>query len=64
MKKRFYLKLILRKVPVKVTHNKDWRENDLEEEKYLCDYDGDYEFKLRIDTDGNINSLDNYQRKL
>lgn len=50
-----------KKVPVKVTYNKDWRESDLEEEKYLCDYVGDYEFKLRIDTDGNINSLDNYQ---
>lgn len=46
-----------KKVPVKVTYNKDWRENDPEEEKYLCDY----EFKLRIDEDGNINSLDNYQ---
>ena len=50
-----------KKVSVKVTYNKDWRENDPEEEKYLCDYVGDYEFKLRIDTDGNINSLDNYQ---
>ena len=50
-----------KKVPVKVTYNKDWRENDPEEEKYLCEYVGDYEFKLRIDTDGNINSLDNYQ---
>lgn len=50
-----------KKVPVKVTYNKDWRENDPEEEKYLCDYVGDYEVKLRIDTDGNINSLDNYQ---
>lgn len=49
-----------KKVPVKVTYNKDWRENDSEEEKYLCDYVGDYEFKLRIDADGNINSLDNY----
>lgn len=49
-----------KKVPVKVTYNKDWRESDPEEEKYLCDYVGDYEFKLRIDTDGNINSLDNY----
>lgn len=49
-----------KKVPVKVTYNKDWREGNLEEEKYLCDYVGDYEFKLRIDTDGNINSLDNY----
>ena len=49
-----------KQVPVKVTYNKDWRESDPEEEKYLCEYDGDYEFKLRIDTDGNINSLDNY----
>lgn len=49
-----------KKVDVKVSYNKDWRENDPEEEKYLCDYVGDYEFKLRIDTDGNINSLDNY----
>lgn len=49
-----------KKVPVKVTYNKDWRESDPEEEKYLCEYVGDYEFKLRIDTDGNINSLDNY----
>lgn len=49
-----------KKVPVKVTYNKDWRESDPEEEKYLCDYVGDYAFKLRIDTDGNINSLDNY----
>lgn len=50
-----------KKVPVKVTYNKDWRENDPEEEKYLCEYVGNYEFKLKIDTDGNINSLDNYQ---
>lgn len=50
-----------KKVSVKVTYNKDWRESDPEEEKYLCEYVGDYEFKLRIDADGNINSLDNYQ---
>ena len=49
-----------KKVPVKVTYNKDWREGNLEEEKYLCEYVGDYEFKLRIDADGNINSLDAY----
>ena len=49
-----------KKVPVKVTYNKDWRESDPEEEKYLCEYDGDYEFKLRIDTEGNINSMHNY----
>ena len=50
-----------KKVSVKVTYNKDWRESDPEEEKYLCEYVGDYEFKLRIAADGNINSLDNYQ---
>lgn len=50
-----------KKVPVKVTYNKDWRENDPEEEKYLCEYVGDYEFKLRTDTDDNFISLDNYQ---
>lgn len=50
-----------KKVPVRVTYNKDWRENNPEKEKYLCEYVGDYDFKLRIDTDGNINSLDNYQ---
>ena len=45
-----------KKVPVKVIYNKDWRENDPEEEKYLCEYVDDYEFKLRIDTDGNFGS--------
>lgn len=50
-----------KKVPVKVAYNKDWRENDPEEEKYLCEYIGDYEFKLRTDTDDNFVSLDNYQ---
>lgn len=50
-----------KKVPVKVTYNKDWRENDPEEEKYLCEYVGNYEFKLRIGTDGNFDSLDDYQ---
>lgn len=52
--------IIPKVVHVNVRYNKDWRESDSEEEKYLCDYVGDYEFKLRIDTDGNINSLDNY----
>lgn len=60
-RKKILFEIIPKKVSVKVTYNKDWREGNLEEEKYLCDYVGDYEFKLRIDTDGNINSLDNYQ---
>lgn len=50
-----------KKVDVKVSYNKDWRENDPEDEKYLCEYVGDYEFKLRTDTDDNFISLDNYQ---
>lgn len=53
--------IIPKVVHVNVRYNKDWRENDPEDEKYLCEYVGDYEFKLRIDADGNINSLDNYQ---
>lgn len=53
--------IIPKVVHVNVRYNKDWRENDPEDEKYLCEYVGDYEFKLRIDTDGNIISLDNYQ---
>lgn len=36
-----------KKVPVKVTYNKDWRENDSEEEKYLCDYVGDYKLTVQ-----------------
>lgn len=53
--------IIPKVVHVNVRYNKDWRENDPEEEKYLCDYVGDYEFKLRTDTDGNFGSLDDYQ---
>lgn len=53
--------IIPKVVHVNVRYNKDWRENDPEEEKYLSDYVGDYEFKLRIDTDGNFGSLDDYQ---
>lgn len=49
-----------KKVPVKVTYNKDWRESDPDEEKYLCEYVGDFEFKLRIDSDDNFISLDDY----
>lgn len=53
--------IIPKVVHVNVRYNKDWRENDPEEEKYLSDYVGDYEFKLRTDTDDNFVSLDNYQ---
>ena len=53
--------IIPKVVHVNVRYNKDWRESDPEEEKYLCDYVGDYEFKLRIDMDGSFGSLDDYQ---
>lgn len=53
--------IIPKVVHVNVRYNKDWRENDSEDEKYLCEYVGDYEFKLRTDTDDNFISLDNYQ---
>lgn len=52
--------IIPKVVHVNVRYNEDWRENDSEDEKYLCEYVGDYEFKLRTDTDDNFISLDNY----
>lgn len=33
-------------VHVNVQYNKDWRQGDPEENRYLCEYDGDYEFTL------------------
>ena len=50
-----------KKVFVHVSYNKDWREGNPEEEKYLCKFDGDYEFKLRTKTNGVFESLDNYE---
>ena len=54
----FYI--VPKKVNVKVSYNKDWRRGDLEEYKYLCLYDGDYDFKLRINTSNEFESLDSY----
>ena len=45
---------------VSVNYNKDWREGDSEEKKYLCKFDGDYELKLRILSNGDFVSLDRY----
>ncbi len=50
-----------KKVLVNVSYNKDWREGDPEENKYLCKFDGDYEFMLRILTNGDFASLDDYE---
>ena len=49
-----------KKVLVSVNYNKDWREGDSEEKKYLCKFDGDYELKLRILSNGDFVSLDRY----
>lgn len=49
-----------KKVLVNVSYNKDWREGDPEEKKYLCKFDGDYELKLRILTNGDFVSFDRY----
>lgn len=49
-----------KKVLVGVNYNKDWREGDSEEKKYLCKFDGDYELKLRILPNGDFVSFDRY----
>lgn len=49
-----------KKVLVNVSYNKDWREGDSEEKKYLCKFDGDYELKLRILPNGDLVSFDRY----
>lgn len=49
-----------KKVLVNVSYNKDWREGDSEEKKYLCKFDGDYELKLRILPNGDFESFDRY----
>ena len=49
-----------KKVLVHVSYNKDWREGDPEEEKYLCKFYGDYELKLRILPNGDFVSFDRY----
>lgn len=49
-----------KKVLVNVSYNKDWREGDSEEKKYLCKFDGDYELKLRILPNGDFASFDRY----
>lgn len=49
-----------KKVLVNVSYNKDWREGDSEEKKYLCKFDGDYELKLRILPNGNFVSFNRY----
>ena len=47
-------------VHVNVRYNKDWRQGHPEENRYLCEYDGVYELKLRILPNGDFVSFDRY----
>lgn len=50
-------------VHVNVRYNKDWRPGDPEENRYLCEYDGDYDFKLSSYVNGDFKTdyNDNYE---
>lgn len=50
-------------VHVNVRYNKDWRQGDPEENRYLCEYDGDYEFILSSYVNGDFKTdyNDNYE---
>lgn len=45
-------------VHVNVRYNKDWRQGDPEEDRYLCKYDGDYEFTLSSYYNGDFKAID------
>lgn len=45
-------------VHVNVRYNKDWRQGYPEEDRYLCEYDGDYEFILSSYVNGDFKAID------
>lgn len=55
-----YYEIKPKDVEVKVSYNKNWRFGDPEIEKYLCEYDGDYEFKLMINTNDEFEAENEY----
>lgn len=55
-----YYEIKPKDVEVSVSYNKDWRFGDPEIEKYLCEYDGDYEFKLIINTNDEFEAENEY----
>lgn len=55
-----YYEIKPRDVEVNVSYNKDWRFGDPAIEKYLCEYDGDYEFKLVINTNDEFEAENEY----
>lgn len=50
--------IIPKVVHVNVKYNKDWRQGYPEEDRYLCEYDGDYEFKLDSYVNGDFKAID------
>lgn len=55
-----YYEIKSKDVEVKVSYNKNWRFGDPEIEKYVCEYDGDYEFKLMINTNDEFEAENEY----
>ena len=55
-----YYEIKPKDVEVKVSYNKNWRFGDSEIEKYLCEYDGDYEFNLMINTNDEFEAENEY----
>lgn len=60
-----YYEITPKVVHVNVRYNKDWRQGDPEEDRYLCEYDGDYEFTLSSYVNGDFKTdyNDNYKFK-
>ena len=55
-----YYEIKSKDVEVKVSYNKNWRFGDPEIEKYVCEYDGDNEFKLMINTNDEFEAENEY----
>lgn len=55
-----YYEIKPKDVEVNVSYNKDWRFGNPEIEKYLCEYDGDYDFKLMINTNDEFEAENEY----
>lgn len=55
-----YYEIKPKDVEVKVFYNKNWRFGDPKIEKYLCENDVDYEFKLMINTNDEIEAENEY----
>ena len=55
-----YYEIKPKDVEVSVSYNKDWRFGNPEIEKYVCEYDGDYDFKLMINTNDEFEAENEY----